>query len=90
MATTFENREGKLVDGTAKASGLLTALISWIGGFAASKEYAPALTMSASEQDALMRIVVAVIGGCFGLAGTALAVLLKHWLDTRKKKREQE
>lgn len=46
-----------------------------------------ALAFHPGESRPLVQIVVTIIGGLFGLAGTSLAVIVKHWLDNRKKDR---
>ena len=88
LKTNSEER-GRLVDGTAKAGGILTTLITWLSGWNVTGHLAPSALVGAADVDVLVKILVAVIGGCFGLASTAVAVLLKHWLETRRKRKDE-
>lgn len=69
------------MDNTAKVGGIMTAFLTWTSG-------ALAAAFHPSEAPGLAQVVIAIIGGLFGMAGTSLAVIVKHWVENRKKDRD--
>jgi hypothetical protein len=68
-------REGeRLIDDDAWSAGL------WTGGITLASH----IVVAPPDAGALLWLLGLVITGLFGLASTALAVLLKHWLTERK------